>query len=473
MAVGAMTMVALSSQADHSLVRRLRQGGLWTFSGRTTGMAMVMATHIVLARIMPTAEFATFVLASSVVVFFSRAAMFGLNTLVCRYLAESFGVKDPERARHALRWTVRIGAVSIASMGLVGWWLLHLLGDGLFHLPGLRESAGLIALWIMLLAISQILAEIFRGLHDLGMASILGGVSGGLASSTLFLLGIGLTSLLIPIGFAEVALVAAASLVLPSIYAVILLRRRWPRDAYSPPARPKHGLAPLTLASVTRETFPMMLVQVLSFGLAQLDIWIVGACCSDVELAYYGVARRLAFLVAIPLTQVNLVVASTISELHAQGDRGKLESVIRGAATVSAILTSAIFIVLASFPTAILDVTFGPTFYLAAGPLLILCWGQLIFAFTGPCGLTLMMTGHQCLSLWSLIATTFLFLFAPWAAAKYGLEAVALISALAISIHSIIQWVTVRVLLRIGTHPCWRPEYVASILSSLFRKVAA
>ena len=472
MAADAVTMATFSSQPDHFLVRRLRQGGLWTFSGRTTGMAMVMATHIVLARIMPTAEFATFVLASSFVVFFSKTAMFGLNTLVCRYIAEGFGVKDPERSRQALRWTVRIGAVTIASAGLGSWWLIRLLGDGLFHLPGLRESAGLIALWIMLLAMSQILAEIFRGLHDLGMASILGGVSGGLASSTLFLFGIMLTSLLVPVGFAEVALVAAASLVLPSIYAVTLLWRRWPRDACTP-ARPNHGLGPLTLASVMRETFPIMLVQVLGFGLAQLDIWIVGACCSDVELACYGVARRLAFLVAIPLTQVNLVVASSISELYAQGEHGKLELVVRGGATVSAILTSAIFIVLVSFPTAILDLTFGPTFCLAVAPLLILCWGQLIFALAGPCGLTLMMTGHQRLSLWSLIATASLFLFAPWASAKYGLEAVALISALAIGIHSVFQWVAVRVLLRIETHPCCSPTYVASIVSLLFRKVTA
>lgn len=471
MAADAVTIESLP-QADHSLVRRLRQGGLWTFSGRTTGMAMVMVTHIVLARIMPTAEFATFVLASSVVVCFSRAAMFGLNTLVCRYIAEGFGVDDPERSRQALRLTARIGAMTIAGVGLGSWWLIRLVADGIFNLPALRQSAGLIALWIMLLAMSQILAEIFRGLHELGLASILGGVSGGLASITLFLLGIVLTSLLIPVGFAEVVVVASASLVLPSLYAVILLRRRWPRAAY-PAARPDHGLAPLTLASVARETLPIMLVQVLSFGLAQVDIWIVGACCSDVELAGYGIARRFAFLVAVPLTQVNLVVASSISELHARGDREKLEFVVRGAATVSAMLTCVIFVVLISFPTTILDLAFGPTYRLAAAPLLILCWGQLIFALAGPCGLTLMMTGHQRLSLWSLIATASLFLLAPWASAKYGLEAVALISALAISIHSVVQWIAVRVLLRIGTHPGWSPAYISGVLSSLFCKAAA
>ena len=431
-------------------------------------MATVLAIHVVLARLMPTAEFATFVLASSLVVFFSKLAMFGLNTLVCRYVAEGLGVNDVQRSRLALRLTAQIGTVTIAGVGLGGWWTIRLAGDALFDLPGLHQSAGLIALWIMILSISQILSEVFRGLHDLRMASILGGVSGGLAASLLFLIGIVLLSFVKPIHFPDVAVMSATSLVLPSVYAAVLLWRYWPRNL-NPRIGVNHSLEVLTLSNVMRETFPMMLVQILSFGLAQLDIWIVGACCSEGELAGYGVARRLALLVAIPLTQVNLVVASSISELHAQGAREKLEFVVRGAATVSAVLTCLILVALVSFPATILGLTFGPSFGSAAAPLLILCWGQFVFALTGPCGVVLTMTGHQRLPLYSLIGSALLFLLAPTAAAQFGLEAVALISTVAIGIHNICQWIAVRILLGLGTQPSWSPTYVTTVMSLLFR----
>lgn len=469
MATDAATIRPPLRHHGRSLEKRLRQGSVWTLTGRTTGMAVVMVTYVVLARTMPTTEFATFVLASSVVVFLSKLAMFGLNTFVCRYIAEGFGVGDAARSRRALYLAVRIGIVSITVAGFGGWFLIRVF-EGLFvDMPGLRRSAGVVALWIALLAISQILAEVFRGLHDLRTASVLTGVSGGLASNALFLSGTMLLSFVTPIRFFEVALLSVASLVLPSLYAVALLRRRWPQDVDSS-ADPSRELTPLSLASVLRETFPIMLVQVFSFGLAQIDIWIVGACCSGVELAVYGVARRLALLVAIPLTQANLVVSSSVSELNVQGNRAQLETVLRGAATVSAVLTIVLFVVLACFPEFVLEVTFGSAFQSAAAPLRILLWGQLIFALTGPCGLALMMTGHQRISLWSLLATATLFAAAPSAAAMYGLEAVALISALAIGIHNVIQWVATRALLRVSTHPCLRRSFLCAILSKCFQK---
>ena len=77
-------MARTSTRPPTSLVARLRQGGAWTVGGRTIGMAMVLAQLIVLARTVPTADFKAYVLASTIVVCFSMAAMFGINTLICR-----------------------------------------------------------------------------------------------------------------------------------------------------------------------------------------------------------------------------------------------------------------------------------------------------------------------------------------------------------------------------------------------------
>ena len=174
------------TEDNRLLRRRLQRGGAWIVGGRTTGMAVVLGSYVYLAHVLPTEGIAAYVLVSSMVVFFSVAAMFGLNTLACRFVSESLGVGDAARAGTASHLLVRLGTVSIASAGFVGWLAARFLGEGMFGMPELKQSAGLIALWIMLLATSQILAETFRGLHDLRMASLLGGVSGGFASSGLF-----------------------------------------------------------------------------------------------------------------------------------------------------------------------------------------------------------------------------------------------------------------------------------------------
>jgi O-antigen/teichoic acid export membrane protein len=438
--------------AAHPLAARLRRGGPWIVGGRTLGMAMVLAIHVFLARTLTMSDFASLVLATTIAVCFSMAAMFGVNTLVCRYLAESLAVNDPARARKAVRLAARVAAVGIAGAGFAGWLGVTHWADALFRTPQLSRSAGLIALWIMLLAVSQILAEVFRGLHQLRMAGLLAGVSGGLVCNAVFFVALIVASMVTTLDFRGVILLATVSLLVPIFVAVVLLPRTWALQT-SAGGCADHDLPPLTTLSVAREALPIMLVQMLSFAVAQLDIWIVGICCTHTDLAVYAVARRLSLLVAIPLTQVGLAVASTISELYAQGDRRRLELVLRGGATVAFVAASILAVLLVVMPSTVLETIFGPEFRQAAQPLRILCLGQVIYAFTGLCGPALMMTGHQRISLWSLLVAAPVLLLAPGAAVRLGPEAVAAIAALVMAIQNLFQWAAVRILLAVKTHP--------------------
>ena len=66
-----MVLDAQTSSSPHAhdrdpLPSRLRRGGVWIVGARTVGMVTVFAVHLVLARILPTQEYAAFVLFSSV-----------------------------------------------------------------------------------------------------------------------------------------------------------------------------------------------------------------------------------------------------------------------------------------------------------------------------------------------------------------------------------------------------------------------
>ena len=70
------------TDCDRRLRQRLRRGGIWTLVCRSGGIVAVTAVHILLAQSLTAEDFGAFVIASSLAVFFSMAAMFGLNTLL-------------------------------------------------------------------------------------------------------------------------------------------------------------------------------------------------------------------------------------------------------------------------------------------------------------------------------------------------------------------------------------------------------
>ena len=454
------------------LLNRLRSGGAWVIIGRTAGMATVLASFMFLARSTDKANFAAYVLASSIVSLFSMAAMFGLNTLICRYVSESFGVGDAARAAKAIQQVIKIAAVSIGLVAAVAYCVLRYFAADLFSMPVLAEYAGMLTAWIVLLAISQLIAEAFRGLHDLRMAGMLAGVSGGLVANLAFLVGMFIASFFMPITFRTIVIGSIASLMFACVASGAFLASVFARRQADPSslvvemdgeAEPKQ-LEPLTLFNVINEAVPVVLTQVCGFGMAQLDIWIVGMCLSDSDVAIYGVARRLSLLIAVPLTQLSLAISSSIAELHAQGDKPNLQRVVKATATVSAIASGLPTIFLIALAGTALGLIFDPSYAEGANTLRILLIGQIVFAFTGPCGPALMMTGHQRVSLWSLLGVLPLFALAPYAARLYGLEGVAVVFSIVLGLQNLIQWILVGRLLGISTQPCFSPGYLYRLI---------
>lgn len=454
---------ARTGSVQRRLLNRLRSGGVWVVAGRTAGMASVLVSLMFLTRAIGPGDFAAYVLAGSIVSLFSMAAMFGLNTLVCRYISESFAVGDAGRAKHATKCVVQLGLLTVATTGLIAWLALRLCGSTFFNLPALEEHAALIAIWVMLLAISQLIAEAFRGLHDLRMAGILAGVSGGLLSNVFFLVGVIATSFVADVNFTVIVIASIASLLLSTtIAAALFVRRLFAQEHDNPDT--DHNLPVPSILGVVAETWPVVLTQVCGFGMSQMDIWVVGACCTENDLAVYGIARKLSLLVAVPLTQLSHAISSSIAELHARADKSNLQRVVRAAATVSAVGAGLPTVALMLFPGFTMGAIFGGSYVVGANTLQILLMGQVVFALTGPCGPALMMTGHQRMSLWSLLSVLPLFAVAPSAARMFGLEGVAAVFTVALTLQNLIQSVLVARLLGISTQPCFSIGYVRRLV---------
>lgn len=432
-----------------------RRGAAWVIAGRTLGIAATMLINVVLARWLSPDDFGLFLLLSSGLGFASLLAMFGLSVAIVRFVPESLGRGDLERARQAMWLICCVSAVTIAATaGLVALGLAYW-GSALFGLPDVPAIVPMVAVGVVLLALSQLTGEAFRSLHELRLASLFtGGQAGGLLSSLVFLLLVAAAivvarpSFLTALTLNLVAMAVSLPLALLGLVKVVRARLSGePTVAVT---------SPIAMSDLLRFCLPMLIIQLLTCVSMQADLWIAGAVCPHNQLALYGAARRVMLLVSMPLQMVNLTVMASIAELHGQQRLKEIESLLRGAASWAAWPSTVAIVLLIVAGGPVLELLFGPYFRQAAGPLRILAVGQLFLVCAGAAGYALEMTGRQMCSLAvnSLDALAMVAL-GTWAASAYGIVGLAIASTLVVASHSVVIWVLARKLVGVWTHPTY------------------
>ncbi len=455
---------SLSSPPDNDLRRRLQRGGMWVVSGRSLGMLVVFASDWVFARTLASGQYAAYVHALALVTISSLVAMFGLHMLVCRVMAASFAVGDGRGAGRSLRRILCIAAVTIVGTGSILGGSLPYLARTILNRPALGDAAVFIAIWVSCLAASQILAETFRGLHNLFAASLFGGVSGGLvANASLLLLAVLYAWTIGPLTFGVLAVLAPLSFVVPLIVMSIWLLLRWPGPAEAttdpPPAWSRMSTGLLLI-----EAAPIMFLQLASHGMDQVGQFTLGSLGPeyDQQLAIYHVLWRIAFVGLIPFTMIGLVIASSVSEAHAQQNRQVLQGVIRGASTAGLVLATPFLLLLILIPGPILAL-FKPEFAIGASSLALLAVIQWIRNWLGPCHLVLVMTGHQRAAFLCYLAASPILLAGPWAARSYGLFGITCVAAAASTLPRVLHWWVVKRQLEIEPRASLDPRYLRQL----------
>ena len=359
-------------------------GAAWSLAGRVVAMATGTLASFLLARLLAPAELGAWFLLVTLVSGAALAGQLGLPGVVVRLVAEAVALGMPQRARRVASAALLLGTVGAVLAGLLlvfalGPWLL----ERVFKVPGMLPVLLLAGPWVVALAAQNLLTETFRGFRDLRRATLFGSIVGGVGFAALLLLcwisgaAPGLR------GAVALQLAAVGLALLLALFAALRLLRRLPAGGGA------------VAAECLRLAGPFLGVALVYFMLAQADLWVLGACRPEEDVALYGAAARLALLVNMPLFVVNAVLPPLLASLHAGGSRRELERVLRASATLAsypAVLLGMLFL-LAGGP--MLRVLFGD-YYAAAGPVLaVLTLGQVVNTVAGSCGVTLLMTGHQ------------------------------------------------------------------------------
>jgi O-antigen/teichoic acid export membrane protein len=207
-----------------------------------------------------------------------------------------------------------------------------------------------------------------------------------------------------------------------------------------------------------REVFtlawPLMVTNVSTFFLGTgLDLWLVGAFRSAHEIAIYGAASRLVFLVAMPFMVVSQVVPPIISELHTQDRKKELEHSLREISTIAGLPAAFVLLAFLVAGGQILHLVYGPFFAEGATVLAVLSAARLYAVWTGSSGTALMMTGHQHAMMTITVTSGLLSLVLGVSLViPFGIVGVAVGTAVAQVVQNTLQLFVARRRLGIWTH---------------------
>ena len=178
-------------------------------------------------------------------------------------------------------------------------------------------------------------------------------------------------------------------------------------------------------------------------------------------MALLAIAMRLALLVPMILTAVNMVVSPKFAAHYHKGELKETEDVLAKSLKLLAVVSLLVFSTMVLFGDDVLGI-FGQQ-YIEAGVLLsILVCGQLINAMTGPSGKLLMMSGFEKdVRSSSMIVAALGLALALYLTAKHGVYGAAIATALTISAQNIAFAFLVKYRMRID---------LLRIYTSFFRK---
>ncbi|MFN0040743.1 MAG: lipopolysaccharide biosynthesis protein [Burkholderiales bacterium] len=424
--------------------RRLLSGGVWTVATKIVAGASGFAVNAVLARLLAPEDLGAYFLLVSAASVGAMMSQLGMQVALVRLVSEALAQGNGARARGYIRSALCVVAVAATGLGVLMAWSGGEMALRIFHSAALAEIAWLGGAWLAGLAVTNLVAEAFRGLHDYRVAGVLSGAG----SNLLMLATLGL---IVPIwdraGLLLVTGLGAAAVILSAVAGLVMLRRR---TSHFGPADT------VSVRQMLAVSLPLLVTSLAIFVSTHADLWILGMYRSPDEVGIYGAAVRLVQLVLMPMLMMNAILAPAISEQFSQGHRVRLERLLRGSAALAGLPALGALIVIGLAASPLLGWIYGDAYRSGATALLWVSAGQVANVLCGSAAVVLMMTGHQRAAMViSVLTGAGLIAGGMLTVDRYGMNGVAAVTGLMTAAHGLLCAVWVNRVLGIRTYCDW------------------
>lgn len=415
------------------------------------GLAMVgyLATNAVASRWLGVAEFGSFVAGTTAAIGLGQFALIGAHRAGLRDAA-TLG-PDPDRAMGDLRG----GAAGVA------WITLPLAAGvagviGFFWADGPQVSQVLVGLGAAALVyfsgLQKLWGNYLRGLGHVRLSSLLEGRSGGALVGLSQVCTLAAFWILLPTPALALAFVATAiAFSIPVLVAGHVVRRHWRH-------LPRRGSVLQQLRRSIARSWRFAVNQFATFLGGAAELWIAGLILTAVESSLFSASFRLTFLLAIPMTSMQVVFAPLCARLISEERHSELEQILRTGATVALLGTSMIIVPMVVAPGEILSLVFGPEFAAGSVVFLILLTGNVANQISGLSGTVLTMSHREGVAATTqTVVVVTRVVSGVLAAIYFGLEGLAISAAAnSVLLYSLMWWHSAR--FGVKTHPTLRPR---------------
>ncbi len=406
-----------------------------------------LAVNVIAARLLGPSGFGHLVVLLTVSGLIAQLALLGLHRAGLREASRAQDTKTLLALRQQVRAVLLVPLpVASAATGAVVWLISP--GEDLEVLTAVLSGVLVYQSGYQLLS-----ANFLRGLGHIRTASLLSGRSGGAMVALTQAAGVGLVAYFAPsLGLAGVLLGIVAGYLVPLCYVQRVLSRSWPTTT-----APHHTFRQLRI--ILRRDWRFSFSQSGGYLNSTVELWLAGAVLSAGSTSLFAASQRLGRLLVIPATSLATVFSPAIARLSSGGERTKLQTLIRTAASVTTAFSAVLWLPMVIAPEFVLRTVFGAGFEGAAPALMLIATGYLASSLSGMSGKALSMSHHEgdlALITWTVVATRVV--SGVVCASLWGITGLAA-SALVISVaYYLANWAAVRRRLSISTHATLRPN---------------
>lgn len=411
-----------------------------------------LAVNAVASRWLGVDGFGAFVAATTAAAGIGQLALLGVHRAGLREAAAS-GL-GPAELRNLRGAAAAAGLVTLPVAAAVSGATVGIVADG----STAQRVTVAVAFAVLVHAggLQKLCANYLRGFGDVRLSSLLEGRSGGaLIGLTQGIVLLGAWALVPESSLAGAMLAAAVGFAVPVVHGWRVTRARW-RDLGARGALSGH------LVSSVGRSWRFGLNQTGVFLAGAVELWVAYVVLTAHDSSLFSAAFRLSFLLAIPLTAMQVVFAPLTARLLADRELGRLQAVVRTGATIATLGSALVVVPMLLAPELLLELVFGSGFEQAALALMLLTAGQVANVVSGLAGTVLTMSRREGLSAAVQTGTAISRMLVGAAAAwSFGLVGLAVSSAA----HSVLMytliWHLARSRVGVRTEPTLRPSWRA------------
>lgn len=339
------------------------------------------------SRLLGPHDFGYFVVAITATTLLGQIGLLGVHRSGLREAAR-MDLTDVEGLAVLRRGVRAVSLVTLPLISLISTLVTFVIVD-LEDITDRWAIAVGVGVLVLLSGQQKIWANYLRGFGRVRLASLLEGRSGGALVSLLqSALVVAVWQLVPQWGLAGALAATALGFAIPVLWARSRLVAMWRHVAVK-------GELWHDLSIVMRRDWRFTSNQAATYLNSTVELWLAGLVLTSLATSQFGAAQRLALLLVIPLTSLQVVFAPAVSRLLAHDEDHRLQPLLRTGATMATAATAVLWIPMLLLPGKILSWAFGAGFAGAAPLLVLLTVGNIANVLTGLCGTVLIMSHHE------------------------------------------------------------------------------